>query len=54
MSKSKETIEVEKIKKRIPVPQKPPKTEKKKKAYDRKKEKEKGEKIIKEINGEDD
>lgn len=34
-------ITVEKGKKRIPVPKKPPKVEKDKKAYDRKKEKDK-------------
>lgn len=34
-------IVVEKNKKRIPVPKKPPKVEKDKKAYDRKKEKDK-------------
>jgi hypothetical protein len=42
----KEKIEVEKKKKRIPVPKKPPKVEESKKAYDRKKEKEKIKKII--------
>ncbi|HZW38401.1 MAG TPA: hypothetical protein VFF33_03790 [Ignavibacteriaceae bacterium] len=36
----KEIIIVEKKEKRIPVPQKPPKVEKKKNAYDRNKEKE--------------
>jgi len=35
-----------KIKKRIPVPQKPPKVEKDKKSYDRKTEKEKTKKRI--------
>lgn len=34
-------ITVEKEKKRIPVPKKPPKVEKDKRAYDRKKEKDK-------------
>lgn len=37
----KEKIEIRKKKVRIPVPQKPPKTEEDKKAYNRKKEKEK-------------
>jgi len=37
----KEKIKVEKKKKRIPLPQKPPKIEKSIKVYDRKKEKEK-------------
>lgn len=41
-----EKIKVEKIVKRIPVPKKPPKTEKSVKEYDRKKEKEKAKKII--------
>ena len=36
-----EKIIIEKRKKRIPIPQKPPKVEKSKKVYDRKKEKEK-------------
>ena len=36
-----EKIIIEKRKKRIPLPQKPPKVEKSKKVYDRKKEKEK-------------
>jgi len=35
-----------KIKKRIPVPQKPPKVEKDKKSYDRKSEKQKAKKRI--------
>ena len=35
----KEKIKVKKVKKRIPLPQKPPKVEKDKKVYDRKKEK---------------
>jgi len=38
---SKEKIKVEKKKKRIPLPLKPPKIEKPGKAYDRKKEKDK-------------
>ncbi len=42
----KEKIKVTKKKKRIPVPQKPPKVEKNKKAYDRKKEKDEERKII--------
>ena len=42
----KEKIEITKKKKRIPVPQKPPKVEKNKKAYDRKKEKDEERKII--------
>lgn len=37
----KEKIKVDKKKKRIPLPQKPPKVEPSKKAYDRKKEKDK-------------
>lgn len=37
----KEKIKVDKKKKRIPLPQKPPKVERSKKAYDRKKEKDK-------------
>ena len=37
----KDKIEVDKKKKRIPLPQKPPKIERSKKAYDRKKEKDK-------------
>lgn len=37
----KEKIKVEKKKKRIPIPQKPPKVEKSKKAYNRNTEKEK-------------
>ena len=36
-----EKIIIKKRKKRIPLPQKPPKVEKSKKVYDRKKEKEK-------------
>ena len=36
---SKEKIKIEKKKKRIPLPQKPPKIEKSGKAYDRNKEK---------------
>ncbi len=43
----KEKITVEKKKKRIPVPKKPPKIEENKKAYDRKKEKQKVRKIVK-------
>lgn len=39
MSKKKTKIIVEKKKKRIPVPQKPPKVEKNPKAYDREEEK---------------
>jgi len=42
-----EKIKIEKKKKRVPVPQKPPKVEKDKKAYDRKKEKDKMRKNIK-------
>ena len=38
---AKEIIKIEKKKKRIPLSQKPPKKEKSKKAYDRKKEKDK-------------
>jgi hypothetical protein len=41
MMAKKEKIKVEKKKKRIPIPQKPPKVEKSKKVYDRKVEKEK-------------
>jgi hypothetical protein len=41
MMAKKEKIKVEKKKKRIPIPQKPPKVEKSKKVYDRKTEKEK-------------
>ena len=41
MMAKKEKIKVEKKKKRIPIPQKPPKIEKSKKVYDRKTEKEK-------------
>jgi hypothetical protein len=37
----KEVIKIEKKKPRVPVPQKPPKTEEGKKAYNRRKEKEK-------------
>lgn len=54
MAKSKEKIEVEKKKKRFPVPQKPPKVEKKRNAYNRKKEKKQRNKIIEEINREND
>jgi hypothetical protein len=54
MAKSKEKIAVEKKITRIPVPQKPPKVEKKKKAYNRNEEKVKRRKIIKETNSEDD
>lgn len=36
-----EKIKIEKKKKRIPVPHKPPKVEEKKNAYDRKKERDK-------------
>ena len=36
-----EKIKLKKVKKRIPVPQKPPKVEKDKNAYDRKKERDK-------------
>jgi hypothetical protein len=36
-----DTIKIEKKRKRIPVPKKPPKVEMDKKAYDRKKEKDK-------------
>lgn len=39
--KKKITIEIKKRKKRIPLPAKPPKVIKSKKAYDRKKEKDK-------------
>jgi hypothetical protein len=39
MMAQKEKIKIGKKKKRIPLPQKPPKIEKSKKAYDRKKEK---------------
>ena len=39
---------IRKIKKRIPVPQKPPKVEKDKKSYDRKSEKKKAKKRIRE------
>ena len=41
MMAKKEKIKVEKKKKRIPIPQKPPKVEKSKMIYDRKTEKEK-------------
>jgi hypothetical protein len=37
--KEKEKIKIEKKKRRVPVPQKPPKTEESRKAYNRKKEK---------------
>jgi len=37
----KDKIKIEKKKKRIPLPQKPPKIERSEKAYDRKKEKDK-------------
>jgi hypothetical protein len=46
--KKKTEIIVEKKKKRIPVPQKPPKVEKNPKAYDRGKEKKKEKKKIQE------
>lgn len=39
-------IKIEKIKKRVPVPKKPPKVQKSIKEYDRNKEKEKIKKII--------
>ena len=42
----KSKIKIEKIKKRIPVPKKPPKVEKDKKLYDRKSEKKKAKKSI--------
>jgi hypothetical protein len=41
-----EKIRIEKKKKRIPVPQKPPKVENKKKVYNRKKVKEESKKLI--------
>lgn len=44
--KKAQKIEIKKVKKRIPIPQKPPKIEKSVKEYDRKKEKEKAKKII--------
>jgi len=46
MVKIKTKIKIKKKKKRIPVPKKPPKVEKDKKAYDRKSEKKK---VIKKI-----
>lgn len=46
MVAKKEKIVVEKKKRRIPIPQKPPKVEDGKKAYKRKKEKEKSRKLI--------
>ncbi len=46
--KKKTKIIVEKKKKRVPVPQKPPKVEKKPNAYDRDEEKEKCKKKIQE------
>ena len=48
MVKKKIKINIEKKKKRVPVPQKPPKVEKNAKAYDREKQK----KIEKELNDE--
>ena len=42
----KSKIKIKKIKKRIPVPKKPPKVEKDKKSYDRKSEKKKTKKSI--------
>lgn len=39
-------IKIEKLKKRVPVPKKPPKVQKSVKDYDRKKEKDKAKKII--------
>ncbi len=48
MKKKKIKITVEKKKKRIPVPQKPPKVEKNPKAYDRDEEKKKIKKKIQE------
>lgn len=50
----KEKIIIEKKKKRVPVPQKPPKVEEDKKKYDRKKEKEKTRKDIKKLSGTND
>lgn len=46
--KTKTKLIVEKKKKRVPVPQKPPKIEKNPKAYDRDEEKKKGKKKIQE------
>ena len=48
MSKKKTKIIVKKKKKRVPVPQKPPKVEKNPKAYDRDEEKKKIKKKIQE------
>ena len=44
----KSIIKIKKVKKRIPVPKKPPKVEKDKKSYDRKSEKKKTKKKIEE------
>jgi len=54
VTKSKTKIVVEKKKKRVPVPQKPPKVEKKPKAYDRDEEKKIIKRKIKEDLGSDD
>ncbi|GIK21876.1 MAG: hypothetical protein HND40_00530 [Ignavibacteriota bacterium] len=51
--KSKTKIFVEKKKKRIPVPQKPPKVEKNPKAYDRAAEKKKKKNIQEDLNEND-
>ena len=47
---NKSKVKIEKKKKRIPVPRKPPKVEKNKKSYDRKSEKTKTRKKLEEEN----